>query len=56
MAKLTESVNFRLTPEEKQVWLQYCEMTARTQNDVFRDYLRTLAKRMSKKGASNPLL
>lgn len=48
MAKLTESVNFRLTPEEKQVWLQYCEMTARTQNDVFRDYLRTLAKKMSK--------
>ena len=56
MAKLTESVNFRLTPEEKQVWLQYCEMTSRTQNDVFRDYLRTLAKKMSKKGASNPLL
>jgi hypothetical protein len=56
MAKLTESVNFRLTPEEKQVWLQYCDMTARTQNDVFRDYLRTLAKKMSKKGASNPLL
>jgi hypothetical protein len=56
MAKLTESVNFRLTPEEKQVWLQYCETTARTQNDVFRDHLRTLAKKMSKKGASNPLL
>jgi hypothetical protein len=56
MTKLTESVNFRLTPEEKQVWLQYCEITARTQNDVFRDYLRTLAKKMSKKGASNPLL
>lgn len=56
MAKLTDSVNFRLTPEEKQVWLQYCEMIARTQNDVFRDYLRTLAKKMSKKGASNPLL
>jgi|GEM_PF-2604729 len=56
MAKLTECVNFRLTPEEKQVWLQYCDMTARTQNDVFRDYLRVLAKKMSKKGVSNPLL
>ncbi|NES21425.1 MAG: hypothetical protein F6K41_21475 [Symploca sp. SIO3E6] len=56
MAKLTDSVNFRLTSEEKQVWLQYCQMTARTQNDVFRDYLRTLAKKMSKKGASNPLI
>lgn len=56
MAKLTETVNFRLTPEEKEIWLQYCEATARTQNDVFRDYLRTLAKKLLKKGASNPLL
>ena len=56
MAKLTECVNFRLTPEEKEVWLNYCNMTARTQNDVFRDYIRTLAKKMSKKGALNPLL
>lgn len=56
MAKLTENVNFRLTKDEKEVWLQYCEMTARTQNDVFRDYLRDLAKKMSKKGVSNPLL
>jgi hypothetical protein len=56
MAKLTENVNFRLTPEEKEVWVRYCEMTARTQNDVFRDYLRTLAKKMSKKGVSNPFL
>lgn len=56
MAKLTENVNSRLTREEKEVWLQYCEMTARTQNDVFRDYLRTLGKKMSKEGMSNPLL
>ena len=56
MAKLTEVVNFRLTSEEKDVWLNYCEMTARTQNDVFREYVRTLAKKISKKGASNPLL
>jgi TRAP-type C4-dicarboxylate transport system substrate-binding protein len=53
MAKLTESVNFRLTPEEKQIWLQYCDMTARTQNDVFRDYLRTLAKKLSKKAGAS---
>ncbi len=56
MAKLTETVNFRLTPEEKEVWLKYCDMVTRTQNDVFRDYLRTLAKKLSKQGASNPLL
>ena len=56
MAKLTDSVNFRLTPEEKQVWLRYCDMTSRTQNDVFRDYIRVLAKKMSKKGASNPFV
>ena len=56
MAKLTETVNFRITPEEKKVWLDYSEMTARTQNDVFRDYLRTLAKKWSKKGARNPFL
>lgn len=48
MAKLTENVNFRLTPEEKEVWLTYCNTVARTQNDVFRDYLRTLAKKLSK--------
>jgi hypothetical protein len=56
MAKLTETVNFRLTPEEKAVWLEYCNHSARSQNDVFRDYLRTLAKKLSKKGASNPFL
>lgn len=56
MTKLTETVNFRLTLEEKEVWLKYCDTVARTQNDVFRDYLRTLAKKLSKKGVSNPLL
>lgn len=55
MTKLTETVNFRLTAEEKEVWLQYCKTTARTQNDVFRGYLRTLAKKLSKKGASSTL-
>jgi hypothetical protein len=56
MAKLTETVTFRLTPEEKEVWLKYCNETARSQNDVFRAYLRTLARKLSKKGASNLLL
>ena len=56
MGKLTETVNFRLTPEEKRIWLEYCDMSARTQNDVFRDYLRVLAKKMSKLGVSNPKL
>jgi hypothetical protein len=56
MTKLTETVNFRLTPEEKEIWLKYCELVARTQNDVFRDYVRTLAKKLSKLGVSNPQL
>lgn len=56
MGKLTETVNFRLTPEEKAIWLEYCDRSARSQNDVFRDYLLTLAKKLSKKGVSNPLL
>ncbi len=56
MAKLTQCVNFRITSEEKEAWLNYCNMTARTQNDVFRDYIRTLAKKMSKKGVRCPLL
>jgi hypothetical protein len=56
MAKLNDSVNFRITPEEKEVWLNYYKMTSRTQNDVFRDYLRTLAKKLSNKEVSNPFL
>jgi predicted DNA-binding protein len=54
--KQTETTTFRLTPEEKEVLVKYCELTSRTQSDVFREFLRTLAKKMSKKGASNPLL
>lgn len=56
MTKLSAHVNFRITPEEKHIWLEYCNATARSQNDVFRAYLRILAKKLSKKGASSTLL
>jgi hypothetical protein len=48
MAKLTETVNFRLTAEEKELWLLHCEQMSRTQNDVFREYLRGLAQKLLK--------
>ena len=54
MAKQTETVTFRLTPEEKLVLTKYCELTARTQSDVFREFLRTLQKKLSKRGILNP--
>ncbi|MBW4475436.1 MAG: hypothetical protein KME54_00840 [Tolypothrix brevis GSE-NOS-MK-07-07A] len=49
MAQLTETVNFRLTLEEKELWLTYCTSVSRTQNDVFREYLRNLAQKLPKK-------
>jgi predicted DNA-binding protein len=54
--KQTETVTFRLTPEEKETLLKYCELTARTQSDVFREFLRTLQKKLSKRGVLNPPL
>ena len=49
MAKLTSTVTFRLTKEEKETWVKYCELEARTQNDVFREYLRSIKRKLSKK-------
>jgi predicted DNA-binding protein len=56
IVKQTETTTFRLTPEEKEVLVKYCELTSRTQSDVFREFLRTLQKRLSKKGVLNPPL
>jgi hypothetical protein len=56
IVKQTETVTFRLTPEEKETLLKYCELTARTQSDVFREFLRTLQKRLSNRGVLNPPL
>ena len=49
MAKLTSTVTFRLTKDEKETWVKYCELEARTQNDVFREYLRSIKRKLSKK-------
>jgi len=54
--KQTETTTFRLTSEEKEVLVKYCELTSRTQSDVFREFLRTLQKKLSKKGVLNPPL
>ncbi|MEM6754858.1 MAG: hypothetical protein AAF630_18025 [Cyanobacteria bacterium P01_C01_bin.38] len=49
-------MTFRITETERSVVQQYCELTNRNQTDVFREFVRELAQRLSKQGISNPLL
>ena len=49
MTKLTAPLTFRLTKEEKEMRVKHCELEARTQNDVFREYLRSIKRKLSKK-------
>jgi len=49
-------MTFRVTEVERSVIQKYCELTERNQTDVFREFLRELASRLSKQGISNPLL
>ena len=49
MAKLTDTVTFRLTEEEKRAWLQWCELQHRSQNDEFRFYLSSIRRKLAKK-------
>lgn len=49
-------MTFRITESERSVVQQYCELTNRNQTDVFREFVRVLAQRLSKQGISNPLL
>lgn len=49
MAKLTETVTFRLTEQEKKIWVEYCDLDSRSQNDVFREYLRSVRRKLAKK-------
>lgn len=46
---------FRVTEAERSVIQKYCELTDRNQTDVFREFVRELAERLSKQGISNPL-
>lgn len=46
---------FRVTEAERSVIQKYCELTDRNQTDVFREFVRELAQRLSKQGISNPL-
>lgn len=49
-------MTFRITEAERLVVQQYCELTNRNQTDVFREFVRELAQRLSNLGISNPLL
>ncbi len=49
-------MTFRITETERSVVQQYCDLTNRNQTDVFREFVRELAQRLSKQGISNPLL
>jgi hypothetical protein len=54
MAERKEMMNFRITEQEKAIVHEYCELTGRTQTDVFREFVRSLEKRLAKLRASNP--
>lgn len=49
-------MTFRITETERSVVQQYCDLTNRNQTDVFREFVRELAQRLSNLGISNPLL
>lgn len=54
MAESKDIVNFRVTKKEKEVLQEYCEITGRTQTDVFREFIRSLQQKVTKLRASNP--
>lgn len=54
MIKSKDIVNFRVTKQEKEILQEYCELTGRTQTDVYREFIRELSKRLSKLRVSNP--
>ena len=49
-------MTFRITETERSVVQQYCDLTNRNQTDLFREFVRELAQRLSNLGISNPLL
>ncbi len=49
-----QMMTFRVTEQEKAIVHEYCNLTCRTQTDVFREFVRSLEKKLQKLGASNP--
>jgi hypothetical protein len=49
MAKLTDTVTFRVTEDEKRDWMQWCELQHRSQNEEFRFYLSSIRRKLAKK-------
>ncbi len=41
-------MNFRITEQEKAIVHEYCQLTGRTQTDVFREFVRSLDKKLLK--------
>ncbi|MBW4501272.1 MAG: hypothetical protein KME57_17335 [Scytonema hyalinum WJT4-NPBG1] len=53
MAERKEMINFRITEQEKAIVHEYCQLTGRTQTDVFREFVRSLDKKLLKLRASS---
>jgi len=56
MTNKDETVTFRITSQEKEDFLTYCNLTSRTQTDVFREFIRSIQKKLLKKGTRCSLL
>lgn len=46
-------LTFRVTEQEKSTLNRYCDLTGRTQVDVFREFVRSLENKLQKLEASN---
>jgi hypothetical protein len=46
MLERKEMMNFRVTEQEKAIVHEYCQLTGRTQTDVFREFVRSLDKKL----------
>ena len=54
MLERKEMMNFRVTEQEKAIVHEYCQLTGRTQTDVFREFVRSLDKKLPRLRASSP--
>ena len=53
MVERKEMMNFRITEQEKAIVHEYCKLTGRTQTDVFREFVRSLDKKLLRLRASS---
>ncbi|KAB8332674.1 CopG family transcriptional regulator [Scytonema tolypothrichoides VB-61278] len=49
MAQPNNHVTFRITDQEKEILVRYCEQEQITQSDVLRDFVRSLKKKLDGK-------